>query len=224
MKILVVEDDKDLSSAISRVLKLEKYDVDQAFDGEEGLEYIHQYDYDLIIMDVMMPKIDGLTAVKQIREEDNSTPVLILTARSMVDDKVMGLDSGADDYLTKPFVIKELLARIRALTRRNSNIISDLSFKDIKLDPNTYELKSKDSVRLTAKEYKLMEFLIKNQGIFVSTDKIMSSVWEFDSDADVSVIWVFISSLRKHLEAVGSNITIKASRGIGYRLEEKWND
>ena len=106
MKILVVEDDKDLSSAISRVLKLEKYDVDQAFEGEEGLEYIHQYDYDLIIMDVMMPKIDGLTAVKQIREENNSTPVLILTARSMVDDKVMGLDSGADDYLTKPFVIK----------------------------------------------------------------------------------------------------------------------
>ena len=221
MRILVVEDDKDLSSIITKVLKLEKYEVDQAFDGEEGLDFIHQVEYDLIIMDVMMPKLDGLSVVKQIREENNSTPVLILTARSMVDDKVMGLDSGADDYLTKPFVVKELLARIRALTRRNNNVISSLSYKDITLDPNTYELKSKDVDRLTAKEYKLMEFLIKNQGIFVSTEKIMSSVWEYDSDCDVSVIWVFISSLRKHLEKVGSNVTIKASRGIGYRLEDK---
>ena len=221
MRILVVEDDKDLSSIITKVLKLEKYEVDQAFDGDEGLDFIHQLEYDLIIMDVMMPKLDGLSVVKQIREENNSTPVLILTARSMVDDKVMGLDSGADDYLTKPFVVKELLARIRALTRRNNNVIASLSYKDITLDPNTYELKSKDVARLTAKEYKLMEFLIKNQGIFVSTEKIMSSVWEYDSDCDVSVIWVFISSLRKHLEKVGSNVTIKASRGIGYRLEDK---
>ena len=221
MRILIVEDDKDLSSAIARVLKIEKMEVDQAYDGEEGLDYIHQCDYDLIIMDVMMPKLDGLSVVRQMREEKNTTPVLILTARSMVDDKVMGLDSGADDYLTKPFAIKELLARIRALTRRNSNILSSLSYKDIILDPNTYELKSKSSVRLTNKEYKLMEYLIKNQGIFVSTEKIMASVWEYDSDVDVSVIWVFISSLRKHLEKVESNVTIKASRGIGYRLEDK---
>lgn len=221
MRILIVEDDKDLSSAIARVLKIEKMEVDQSYDGEEGLDYIHQCDYDLIIMDVMMPKLDGLSVVRQMREEKNTTPVLILTARSMVDDKVMGLDSGADDYLTKPFAIKELLARIRALTRRNSNILSSLSYKDIILDPNTYELKSKSSVRLTNKEYKLMEYLIKNQGIFVSTEKIMASVWEYDSDVDVSVIWVFISSLRKHLEKVGSNVTIKASRGIGYRLEDK---
>lgn len=221
MRILIVEDDKDLSSAIARVLKIEKMEVDQSYDGEEGLDYIHQCDYDLIIMDVMMPKLDGLSVVRQMREEKNTTPVLILTARSMVDDKVMGLDSGADDYLTKPFAIKELLARIRALTRRNSNILSSLSYKDIILDPNTYELKSKSSVRLTNKEYKLMEYLIKNQGIFVSTEKIMASVWEYDSDVDVSVIWVFISSLRKHLEKVESNVTIKASRGIGYRLEDK---
>ena len=221
MKILVVEDDKDLSSAISRVLKLEKYEVDQAYDGEEGLDYIHQLEYDLIIMDVMMPKLDGLSVVKQMRSENNSTPVLMLTARSMVDDKVMGLDSGADDYLTKPFVVKELMARIRALTRRNNSILNTYSYKDIILDPNTYELKSKNVVKLTSKEFKLMEFLIKNQGIFVSTEKILSSVWEFDSDVDVSVIWVFISTLRKHLESSGSNLTIKASRGIGYRLEDK---
>jgi DNA-binding response OmpR family regulator len=221
MRILVVEDDKDLSSAIARRLSLEKYEIDQAYDGEEGLDYIHQCEYDVIIMDVMMPKIDGLSAVKQMRSENISTPVLMLTARSMVDDKVMGLDSGADDYLTKPFVVKELMARIRALTRRNNSILNTYSYKDIILDPNTYELKSKNVVKLTSKEFKLMEFLIKNQGIFVSTEKILSSVWEFDSDVDVSVIWVFISTLRKHLESAGSNLTIKASRGIGYRLEEK---
>ena len=221
MRILVVEDDRDLSSVITRYLKIEKYEVDQAYDGEEGLEYIHQLEYDCIIMDVMMPKLDGLSVVRQMREENNSTPVLILTARSMVDDKVMGLDSGADDYLTKPFATKELSARLRALIRRKTNIVSTWTYKDITIDPNTYELKSKGVAKLTAKEYKLMEFLIKNQGIFVSTDKIMSSVWEYDSDCDVSVIWVFISSLRKHLEKVGSNVTIKASRGIGYRLEDK---
>lgn len=221
MRILIVEDDKDLSSAIARVLKIEKIEVDQAYDGEEGLDYIHQCDYDLIIMDVMMPKLDGLSVVKQIREEKNTTPVLILTARSMVDDKVMGLDSGADDYLTKPFATKELSARLRALIRRKTNIVSTLTYKDITLDPNTYELKSKGVAKLTAKEYKLMEFLIKNQGIYVSTEKIMSSVWEYDADVDVSVIWVFISSLRKHLEEVNSDLTIKAQRRIGYRLEDK---
>jgi DNA-binding response OmpR family regulator len=221
MRILVVEDDRDLSSVITRYLKIEKYEVDQAYDGEEGLEYIHQLEYDCIIMDVMMPKLDGLSVVRQMREENNSTPVLILTARSMVDDKVMGLDSGADDYLTKPFATKELSARLRALIRRKTNIVSTLTYKDITLDPNTYELKSKGVVKLTAKEYKLMEFLIKNQGIYVSTEKIMSSVWEYDADVDVSVIWVFISSLRKHLEEVNSDLTIKAQRRIGYRLEDK---
>jgi len=221
MRILVVEDDRDLSSVITRYLKIEKYEVDQAYDGEEGLEYIHQLEYDCIIMDVMMPKLDGLSVVRQMREENNSTPVLILTARSMVDDKVMGLDSGADDYLTKPFATKELSARLRALIRRKTNIVSTLTYKDITLDPNTYELKSKGVAKLTAKEYKLMEFLIKNQGIYVSTEKIMSSVWEYDADVDVSVIWVFISSLRKHLEEVNSDLTIKAQRRIGYRLEDK---
>ena len=221
MRILVVEDDRDLSSVITRYLKIEKYEVDQAYDGEEGLEYIHQLEYDCIIMDVMMPKLDGLSVVRQMREENNSTPVLILTARSMVDDKVMGLDSGADDYLTKPFATKELSARLRALIRRKTNIVSTLTYKDITLDPNTYELKSKGVAKLTAKEYKLMEFLIKNQGIYVSTEKIMSSVWEYDADVDVSVIWVFISSLRKHLEEVNSDLTIKAQRRIGYRIEEK---
>ena len=222
MKLLIIEDDKDLSSALQRVLKIEKYDVDAAYDGIEGLDYINSMTYDLIIMDVMMPKLDGLSLVKQLRTEGNKTPVLMLTARSMIDDKIMGLDMGADDYLTKPFVVKELLARIRALLRRNNNIVDCYKYKDILLDPNSFELKNGDlSVRLTAKEFKLMELLIKNQGIFLSTDRIMDSVWEFDSDVDVSVIWVFISSLRKHLESINSNVTIKSSRGIGYRLEDK---
>ena len=222
MKLLIIEDDKDLSSALQRVLKIEKYDVDAAYDGIEGLDYINSMTYDLIIMDVMMPKLDGLSLVKQLRTEGNKTPVLMLTARSMIDDKIMGLDMGADDYLTKPFVVKELLARIRALLRRNNNIVDCYKYKDILLDPNSFELKNGDlSVRLTAKEFKLMELLIKNQGIFLSTDRIMDSVWEFDSDVDVSFIWVFISSLRKHLESINSNVTIKSSRGIGYRLEDK---
>lgn len=222
MKLLIIEDDKDLSSALQRVLKIEKYDVDAAYDGVEGLDYINSSEYDLIIMDVMMPKLDGLSLVKQLRTEGNKTPVLMLTARSMIDDKIMGLDMGADDYLTKPFVVKELLARIRALLRRNNNIVDCYKYKDIILDPNSFELKNNDlSVRLTAKEFKLMELLIKNQGIYLSTDRIMDSVWEFDSDVDISVIWVFISSLRKHLDAIKSTVTIKSSRGIGYRLEDK---
>lgn len=222
MKLLIIEDDKDLSSALQRVLKIEKYDVDAAYDGIEGLDYINSSEYDLIIMDVMMPKLDGLSLVKQLRTEGNKTPVLMLTARSMIDDKIMGLDMGADDYLTKPFVVKELLARIRALLRRNNNIVDCYKYKDIILDPNSFELKNNDlSVRLTAKEFKLMELLIKNQGIYLSTDRIMDSVWEFDSDVDISVIWVFISSLRKHLDAIKSTVTIKSSRGIGYRLEDK---
>ena len=222
MKILIIEDDKDLSSAIQRVLKLEKYDVDCAYDGYEGYDYIKAEPYDLIIMDIMMPKLDGLSLTKQLRDNGNKTPILMLTARSMVDDKIIGLDMGADDYLTKPFVVKELLARIRALLRRNNNIVDCYKYQDLVLDPNSYELKcNENSVRLTAKEFKLMELFIKNQGIFLSTDRIMDSVWEFDSDVDISVIWVFISSLRKHLEQINSKLTIKSSRGIGYRLEEK---
>ena len=221
MKILLVEDSKQLNKALAAVLKRNSFVVDSAFDGEEALFFIKEFQYDAIILDVMLPEINGIEVLKKARQDGLKTPVIMLTAKSTTEDKIVGLDAGADDYLTKPFVVKELMARIRALTRRNNSILNTYSYKDIILDPNTYELKSKNVVKLTSKEFKLMEFLIKNQGIFVSTEKILSSVWEFDSDVDVSVIWVFISTLRKHLESAGSNLTIKASRGIGYRLEEK---
>ena len=220
MKILLVEDEKDLSLSITKLLKIEKYDVEAAFDGKEALDLLKLYQYDLIIMDVMMPKINGIEATKTLRSAGIKTPVLMLTARSMIEDKVMGLDSGADDYLTKPFAAKELLARIRALLRRGDNLVNNLEFADIKLNPNSFELVSGvNSIRLTNKEYKLMELFILNQNTFISGEKILNSIWPNDSAVDISVVWVFISTLRKHLEKLNSKVTIKASRGIGYKLE-----
>ena len=222
MKLLLAEDEKDLSNTIKKVLELNKFDVDQAFDGEEALEYAEYGEYDGIILDVMMPKMDGYSVVKKLREKNNHTPVLILTAKSEIDDKVFGLDSGADDYLTKPFVVKELLARIRALTRRKGDIATNYVIGNTTLNPNTFELSTQSGViRLTGKEYKLMEHLMRNQGVVLSTEKIMESVWEFDTEAEINVVWVFISALRKKLEAIQSNCQIKAMRGIGYRLEVK---
>ena len=169
----------------------------------------------------MMPKLDGISLVKQLRAQGNNLPVLILTAKSEVDDKVEGLDAGADDYLTKPFVIKELLARVRALTRRTSEIAQSFVIGNTTLDHQTFELfTDKERVRLTSKEYKLMEHLIRNKNMLLSTEKLMESIWGYDSDAEINVVWVFISALRKKLEAIGSNHSIKAVRGVGYKLEE----
>jgi len=224
MRLLLAEDERDLSNTIKKVLELSKFDVDQAFDGEEALDYAEFTEYDGIILDVMMPKMDGYTVVKKLREKGNNTPVLILTAKAEIDDKVFGLDSGADDYLTKPFVVKELLARIRALTRRKADIATNYSIGNTSLNPNTFELSTDKGVaRLTSKEYKLLEYLMRNQGAVLSTEKIMDSVWEYDTEAEINVVWVFISSLRKKLESIDSNCTIKAMRGVGYRLEiKKW--
>jgi len=220
MKILLVEDERDLSDTIKKVLELNHYDVDQAFDGEEALDYISYTEYDGIIMDVMMPIMDGYTCVKKIRERGIQTPIIMLTAKAEIDDKVFGLDVGADDYLTKPFVIKELLARVRALTRRKGDIATDYTIGNVKLNPNTFELSTdKATARLTSKEYKLMEYLMRNQGVVLSTEKIMEKVWEYDTEAEINVVWVFISAIRKKLESIGANCQIKAMRGIGYRLE-----
>ncbi len=222
MRILLAEDDKELSNAVTRVLKVSNFDVDQAYDGQEALDYIDYMKYDVIIMDIMMPKMDGITCVKRIRDKKCHTPIIMLTAMSETDDKVNGLDAGADDYLTKPFVVKELLARIRALVRRKGDIATNYVIGNTTLNPNTFELSTDSGViRLTGKEYKLMEHLMRNQGVVLSTEKIMESVWEFDTEAEINVVWVFISSLRKKLEAIQSNCQIKAMRGIGYRLEEK---
>ena len=220
MRILLAEDDKELSNAVTRVLKVSNYDVDQAYDGQEALDYIDYMKYDVIIMDIMMPKMDGITCVKRIREKKCHTPIIMLTAMSETDDKVNGLDAGADDYLTKPFVVKELLARIRALLRRDSTIVDNYSIGNVVLDSQTFEIKNGNkSQRLTAKEYKLMELLIRNKNQIISTERIMDDIWDLDSDAEINVVWVFISSLRKKLEQIDADHMIKAVRGLGYRLE-----
>lgn len=219
MRILLVEDDKDLSSAIKRILLHNNYDVDVAYDGVEALEFISFQEYQAIIMDLMIPKIDGITAIKKIRSSGNNTPILILTAKTEIDDKVIGLDAGADDYLTKPFQIKELLARIRAISRRSGTEIKPLEFANCVLNPNTFELIANESVRLTNKEYKLMELLIINNNMILSTQRILDTLWEFDADVEINVVWVFISMLRKKLEQIGANCYIKAIRGLGYQLE-----
>lgn len=223
MKILLVEDDKDLSKALGKILIINKYDVDYAYDGLMALDFLNYSSYDLIIMDVMMPNMDGITAIKKIRNIKNMTPILVLTAKSMLSDKIEGLDSGADDYLTKPFQMAELLARIRALTRRSKSIPS-LEIGNIKLLEGDYTITALKSIKLTNKEYKLMELLIHNKNIYLNSDRILEAIWDIDDDIDVNVLFVFISNLRKKLEQIGANYTIKSKRGIGYRLEEKWKN
>ena len=222
MRLLLAEDEIDLSNTIKKVLEMNQYDVDAVYDGEAALEMLEFTNYDGVLLDVMMPKKDGYTVVKEMRQKGNSTPVMILTAKSQIDDKVTGLDAGADDYLTKPFAIKELLARVRALCRRKGGDTPSYSVGNMTLNPGTFEISTdKGSARLTSKEFKLMELLIRNQGVLLSTAKIMDSVWEYDTEAEINVVWVFISSLRKKMDSIESTCEIKAVRGVGYRLEVK---
>lgn len=221
MRILLAEDERDLASAVKRVLEYAKYDVDVTYDGVSALEYFGYQEYDAVILDIMMPRLDGISVVKRIREKGSSVPVIMLTARAETDDKVLGLDAGADDYLTKPFEVKELLARIRALLRRKGDIVEPYTFGNATLDPNTFELSALGTVRLSNKEYRLMETLIRNKNVLLSTEKLMESVWDIDSEAEINVVWAFLSALRKKLSEIGANFSIKAVRGVGYRLEEK---
>ena len=220
MKILLAEDDKDLAKALGKILILNNYEIDYAYDGIMALDFLNYSSYDLIIMDVMMPNMDGITAIKKIRSIKNMTPILVLTAKDLLDDKIRGLDSGADDYLTKPFQMAELLARIRALTRRSKSIPT-LEIGNIKLLEGDYTIKALESIKLTNKEYKLMELLIHNKNIYLNSERILEAIWNIDDDIDVNVLFVFISNLRKKLDQIGANYTIKSKRGIGYRLEEK---
>lgn len=221
MKLLLAEDERELSAAIVRVLKHNNYNVDAVYDGEEALEYLTFGDYDGVILDIMMPKKDGLSVLRTIRENGNNAPVLLLTAKAEIDDRVSGLDAGADDYLTKPFAMKELLARIRAMTRRKNETINSYSFGNVTLNPSQYVLSSdKGSTRLSSKEFQMMEMLISNSNVLISTEKFMENVWGYDSEAEINGVWVYISSLRKKLAEIGANVSIKAVRGLGYKLEE----
>jgi len=220
MKILIVEDEKNISNAVKRVLERSNYTVDCVFDGEEALDFIRYTQYDCVILDVMIPKINGIDVVKTLRAEENNVPILMVTAKTQIDDKVLGLDAGADDYLTKPFSLKELQARIRSLTRRRENIIQTFTVGNITLDPKTYELSTPEKkVRLSSKEFQMIEMLINNFKMLISTESFMDKIWGYDSESEINVVWVYISSLRKKLKEIDSNVIIRSSRGLGYKLE-----
>ena len=222
MRLLFAEDEKSLSRAITAILKNNHYEVDAVYDGEEALAYLECGTYDGAILDIMMPKKDGLTVLKEIRRQGINTPVLMLTAKAEIDDRVLGLDSGANDYLTKPFAAPELLARIRAMTRTQmTQNTSSLSFGNLSLNQTSFELSSPSgSYQLTNKEFQLLELLMANPGQVISSDRLFEKIWGYESDADPSVIWVYISYLRKKLTALNASVRIRAIRNDGYRLEE----
>ena len=221
MRLLLAEDEKTLSNALVTILKHNNYSVDAVYNGEDAIDYIETGVYDGAILDIMMPKVDGITVLKTIRAGGNKMPVLLLTAKSDVDDKVLGLDAGADDYLTKPFVTKELLARIRAMTRRQAELTDNsLSFGDLKLDRVSFELSSPSGkLPLTAKEFQIMESFMNHPSQIISAERLMEKIWGFDSDSEINVVWTYISYLRKKLKLLQSGVTIKAVRNIGYTLE-----
>ena len=223
MRLLLAEDEKTLSNALVTILKHNNYSVDAVYNGQDAIDYIETGVYDGAILDIMMPKVDGITVLKTIRAGGNKMPVLLLTAKSDVDDKVLGLDAGADDYLTKPFVTKELLARIRAMTRRQAELTDNsLSFGDLKLDRVSFELSSPSGkLPLTAKEFQIMESFMNHPSQIISAERLMEKIWGFDSDSEINVVWTYISYLRKKLKLLQSGVTIKAVRNIGYTLENE---
>lgn len=223
IRLLLAEDEKTLSNSLVTIIKHNNYSVDAVYNGEDAIDYIETGVYDGAILDIMMPKIDGITVLKTIRAGGNKMPVLLLTAKSDVDDKVLGLDAGADDYLTKPFVTKELLARIRAMTRRQAELTDNsLSFGDLKLDRVSFELSSPSGkLPLTAKEFQIMESFMNHPSQIISAERLMEKIWGFDSDLEINVVWTYISYLRKKLKLLQSGVTIKAVRNIGYTLENE---
>lgn len=220
MRILIAEDEKPLARAIEKILIKNNYSADAVHDGDDALSYIDSGNYDAVILDIMMPKTDGVTVLKKVRAEGNKIPILILSAKAEVDDKVLGLDSGADDYLAKPFDSKELLARLRLITRGKGEPDSKLRFGNITLDRATFELSSPSgSIRLTNKEFQMTEMLMSNPHHVFSSEKIMEKIWGFDSDAEINVVWVYVSYLRKKLTALHADVEIRALRNSGYSME-----
>lgn len=222
MRILLVEDEMHLAEAIAQILKKQNYTVDMVHDGESGFDYGLSDIYDLILLDIMLPKMNGLEVLKQWRNEGLSTPVLLLTAKSEISDRVKGLDTGADDYLPKPFATEELLARIRALSRRKGEVISSdaLIYGDISLSTPTLLLSKEDrEIKLTLKECELIEFLILRKGMIASKELIIEKLWGYDSEAEDNNVEVYISFLRKKLNYLKSNVSIATTRGVGYALE-----
>ncbi len=220
MRVLLAEDERSLSRAVTVLLERNNYSVDAVYDGAEALDYLSAGNYDALILDIMMPKMDGMEVLRRLREQKNPVPVLLLTAKSEVSDKVQGLDAGANDYLTKPFATAELLARLRAITRQNVQLSSRLTFGNLCLDQTTFELSSPaGSFRLANREYQMMELLMRHPRQIIPTDRFLERIWGYDSEVEVSVVWVYISYLRKKLSALHADVQIKANRNAGYSLE-----
>ena len=220
MRLLLAEDERTLSDALVTILSHSNYSVDAVYNGRDALDYIEAGNYDCAVLDVMMPEMDGITVLKTIRGEGINIPVLLLTAKSEIDDRVEGLDSGADDYMTKPFATKELLARIRAMTRRQPELTNNLlTFGNITLSREDFTLSGESgSVRLANKEYQMLEMMMMNPNQAIPTERFLEKIWGYESESEINVVWVNISGLRKKLVSVGGNVTIKAARGIGYML------
>ena len=221
MRILLAEDEPELNRALVAVFTKNNYSVDAVFDGADAITYLTEGDYDCAVLDVMMPKADGITVLKTIRKAGKTLPVLILTAKSEIDDRILGLDSGADDYLTKPFAVKELLARVRAITRRLTvGVDANLTYGNCTLSRSTYILSTPEGeTRLTNKEFQMLEMLMSAPSQVVSPETFMEKIWGFDSDSDIGVVWVYVAYLRKKLAAVKANVGIKSLRNAGYTLE-----
>lgn len=223
MKLLIIEDEVQLADAIAEMAKREGYLTDAAYDGQAGLDNALTGVYDAIVLDVMLPELDGFEVLRALREAKVMTPVLMLTAKSEVRDKIAGLDHGADDYMTKPFHTGELLARLRALTRRQGEIVDDeMSCGDVTLSPRTYEIScAGNAVRLGNKEFQIMEMLMRNKSQILPKERFIEKIWGFDSEAEYNNIEVYISFLRKKLSSVKSHTHIRSVRGAGYILEEQ---
>lgn len=224
MRILFAEDERSLSRAVAALLAKSNYSVDAVYDGEEALAYLEAGNYDALILDIMMPKLDGIEVLRRLRQQGNGIPVLLLTAKAEVEDKVMGLDMGANDYLTKPFSTAELMARIRAMTRSqvSRQVTSRLTLGNITLDQTTFELSSPHGgFRLANKEYQMMELLLRNPRQLIPTERFLERIWGYDSEVELNVVWVYISYLRKKLAALKADIQIKVTRNAGYSLEER---
>ena len=221
MRLLLAEDEKELSGALKVILEHSNYSVDVVDNGIDAWDYLQADNYDGAILDVMMPGMDGITVLTKLRERGSTLPVLILTAKAEIDDRVLGLDSGADDYLTKPFATKELLARIRSITRRQKEAKDvHLRLGNLALNQANFTLESASgSVRLPNKEYQMLELFLSNPGQVISAERLLERIWGYDSDAELGVVWVYISSLRKRLSSLDANVQIKSIRNQGYLLE-----
>lgn len=223
MRLLLAEDEKDLSKALVTVLEKNNYSVDPVYNGQDAIDYIIDGNYDGAVLDIMMPIKDGIQALKEIRNKGINIPIIMLTAKSEIDDRVVGLDCGADDYLTKPFAVAELLARLRTMIRRKTEGRTDniIVVSNLKLDISTSELITDcEKEFLGNKEFQMMEMMMSNKGQFISADRLFEKIWGYESEADMSVVWVNISNIRKKLRKLNAKVEITAKRNIGYRLVE----